>query len=95
MVKEGLITEEEAVRDRSRPTDLHQLLLPIFDPKAGKNPPRRARQGPARLAGAAVGKLAFTADEGRGWADDGRRSSSSGTRPRPRTSTACTPPRAS
>ncbi|MEM0982336.1 MAG: pyruvate, phosphate dikinase [Planctomycetota bacterium] len=61
MVKEGLLTEEEAVL-RIPAGDLIQVLLPGFAPKAKKNETAVAKGLPAS-PGAAVGKPAFTADE--------------------------------
>ena len=59
MVKERLIDEKTAVR-RVDPASLDQLLHPMFDPKAQR--PVLTRGLPAS-PGAAVGKIAFTADE--------------------------------
>ncbi len=61
MVKEKLITEKEAVL-RIPPNDLTQLLLPSFDPKA-KEKAKTLTIGLPASPGAAVGKLAFTAEE--------------------------------
>jgi pyruvate, orthophosphate dikinase len=61
MVKEGLITEEDAIL-RIPAGDLTQLLLPSFDPTAKKLANILARGLPAS-PGAAVGKPAFTAEE--------------------------------
>ncbi len=61
MVKEKLITEKEAVL-RIPANDLTQLLLPSFDPKAKARANVLAVGLPAS-PGAAVGKLAFTAEE--------------------------------
>lgn len=61
MVKEKLITEKEAVM-RIPAGDLTQLLLPGFDPAARKSATVLTKGLPAS-PGAAVGKLAFTADE--------------------------------
>ena len=61
MVKEKLITEKEAVC-RIPANDLTQLLLPSFDPKAVAKASVLAIGLPAS-PGAAVGKLAFTAEE--------------------------------
>jgi pyruvate,orthophosphate dikinase len=61
MVKEGLITEEQAIL-RVPAGDLTQLLLPSFDPVARARADVLARGLPAS-PGAAVGKPAFTADE--------------------------------
>ena len=59
MVKERLIDEKTGVM-RVDPASLDQLLHPTFDPKAEKNV--LARGLPAS-PGAAVGKVAFTAEE--------------------------------
>jgi pyruvate,orthophosphate dikinase len=59
MVKEKLIDEKTAVL-RVDPASLDQLLHPTFDPKATKNV---IAKGLPASPGAAVGKLAFTAEE--------------------------------
>jgi pyruvate,orthophosphate dikinase len=59
MVKEKLITQKTALT-RVPPNDLNQLLLPSFDPKASRDV---LTTGLPASPGAAVGKLAFTADE--------------------------------
>jgi pyruvate,orthophosphate dikinase len=61
MVKEKLIDERKAVL-RIPANDLTQLLLPSFDPAAKKSAEVLTRGLPAS-PGAAVGKLAFTAEE--------------------------------
>ena len=61
MVKEKLINDKTAVL-RIPANDLTQLLLPSFDAKAKKTADVLTRGLPAS-PGAAVGKLAFTADE--------------------------------
>ncbi|MCK4871873.1 MAG: pyruvate, phosphate dikinase [Phycisphaerales bacterium] len=61
MVKEKLITEKEAVL-RVPANDLTQLLLPSFRPAAKKKATILTRGLPAS-PGAAVGMLAFSADE--------------------------------
>ncbi len=61
MVKEKLITREQAIA-RVPAGDLIQLLLPSFDPAAKKVNQAVATGLPAS-PGAAVGKLAFTAEE--------------------------------
>jgi pyruvate, orthophosphate dikinase len=61
MVKEKLITEQEAVL-RVPPSDLTQLLLPGFSPLAKEKADVLTRGLPAS-PGAAVGRLAFTAEE--------------------------------
>lgn len=59
MVKEKLLTEEEALM-RVDPEQLNQLLHPIFDP-AGKY--EVLAKGLPASPGAAVGKVVFTADD--------------------------------
>lgn len=61
MVRENLIEEKTAVK-RIPAADLIQLLLPSFDPAAKKKATVLAIGLPAS-PGAAVGKLAFTAEE--------------------------------
>ena len=61
MVKEKLIDEKKGVL-RIPANDLTQLLLPSFDPAAKKTAEILTRGLPAS-PGAAVGKLAFTAEE--------------------------------
>jgi len=61
MVKEGLIDEKTALK-RIPASDLTQLLLPSFDPEAKKTADVLTTGLPAS-PGAAVGKMAFTADE--------------------------------
>jgi pyruvate, orthophosphate dikinase len=59
MVKEKLIDEKTAIL-RVDPSSLDQLLHPMFDPKATKD---AIAKGLPASPGAAVGKLAFTAEE--------------------------------
>jgi pyruvate,orthophosphate dikinase len=59
MVKEGLIDQRTAVL-RVDPASLDQLLHPTFDPKAER---KVLATGLPASPGAAVGKMAFTADE--------------------------------
>jgi pyruvate, orthophosphate dikinase len=61
MVREKLITEQIAIK-RIPANDLTQLLLPSFDP-AAKAKANVLTTGLPASPGAAVGKLAFTADE--------------------------------
>lgn len=61
MVKEGLVTEERALK-RIPAEDLTQLLLPSFSPAAKKGAKVIARGLPAS-PGAATGTLAFTAED--------------------------------
>ena len=60
MVKEGLITKEEALM-RVKPEALDQLLKPVFDPKARKGHRVLAKGLPAG-PGAASGRIFFTAE---------------------------------
>ncbi len=59
MVKEGLITREEAV-SRVNPEQIDQLLHPQIDPKAEKNV---IGKGLPASPGAAVGKVVFSAED--------------------------------
>jgi len=59
MVKEGLISKEEAVR-RVAPEQLDQLLHPMIDPKEKKKP---LAKGLAASPGAVSGKVVFHADD--------------------------------
>ena len=71
MVKEGLIDEREAVL-RVPANDLTQVLLPTFTEESKKDAVVLAEGLPAS-PGAAVGQLAFTADEAVQRARDGER----------------------
>ena len=86
--------------DRSRrppfsasiPASLDQLLHPAFDPKAAKQ--RRLAKGLPASPGAAVGKLAFTAEEAEERVAAGETDACwSAAKPSRRTSAACTSPR--
>ncbi len=67
-VKEGLITEEQAVL-RVDPTSLDQLLHPTLDPKAKKT---LLAKGLAASPGAASGHIVFSADEAETRASQGK-----------------------
>ncbi len=69
MVKEGLLTEKEAVA-RIEPASLDQLLHPTFDPKALKEKEVLACGLPAS-PGAAKGRVYFTAEAAKNAADNG------------------------
>ena len=71
MVKEKLINEKTAVL-RIPPNDLTQLLLPSFDP-AAKSKTESLTRGLPASPGAAVGKLAFTAEEAVKRTEDGEK----------------------
>jgi pyruvate, orthophosphate dikinase len=71
MVREGLITKEEALSaGRIPPDDLNQLLQPIFDPNAKRqaiNEGRLLAKGINAGPGAATGRIKFHADEAEAW----------------------------
>jgi len=69
MVREGLITEKQAVM-RIEPQTLDQLLHPTFDPKAEKAAQTLATGLPAS-PGAGTGRIVFTAADAEAWADNG------------------------
>ncbi len=69
MVKEKLITKEEAIL-RVDPVQLDQLLHPVFDPKA---PRQIIAKGINASPGAATGQAVFTADDAVAWAEDGKK----------------------
>ena len=70
LVKQGLITEQEAVM-RVEPKSLDQLLHPQFDPKAEKVANTLGKGLPAS-PGAASGQIVFNADEAEKWAAEGK-----------------------
>ena len=70
MMKEGLITEKQAVL-RVDPKQLDQLLHPTFDPAAEKAALHLSTGLPAS-PGAATGKIVFTAHEAEEWAEMGQ-----------------------
>ncbi len=59
MVKEGLLTKEEALM-RLEPNQINQLLHPVFDPKVRYEV---LAKGLPASPGAAVGKVVFTSEE--------------------------------
>ena len=71
MVDEGLITEEEALM-KVEPKQLDQLLHPAFDAAALKAAKEIGKGLPAS-PGAAAGKVVFTADDAKAWAEAGER----------------------
>ena len=92
MADEGLIDRDEAVM-RIDPAALDQLLHPTIDPDARRD---LIAVGPAGLAGRGLGRDRLLAPtRRRRCTARAARSSSCASRPAPRTSTACTPPRAS
>ncbi len=71
MLKEKLITKEEAVK-RVSPAQLDELLHPIIDPKAEKECKPLAKGLPAGPGGA-TGQIVFTAPDAVAWAKDGKK----------------------
>lgn len=75
MVKEGLITKEEALM-RVEPDQLNQILRPIFDPKEKEKALKEGRmiaKGLNAGPGAATGKVVFNADDAEDMAGKGER----------------------
>jgi pyruvate,orthophosphate dikinase len=69
MAREGLISENEAVR-RIDPNQLDQLLHPTLDPKA---PRQLLARGLPASPGAASGKIVFTAEDAEDWVKRGEK----------------------
>lgn len=73
MVREKLITKEEAIR-RIDPEQLNQLLRPVFDPGQKQKATEEGRlmaKGINAGPGAATGKVVFNAEDAEQWAADG------------------------
>ncbi len=70
LVKEGLISEKEAVM-RVNPTSLDQLLHPVFV-KASEDKAVKLAVGLPASPGAAAGQVVFTAEEAERWALAGK-----------------------
>jgi pyruvate,orthophosphate dikinase len=68
-VKERLVTPKQAVL-LVDPESLSQLLAPAFDPKEWAKL-KTATKGLAASPGAACGRIVFTADDAKAWADRG------------------------
>ncbi len=71
LVDEGMITQREAVM-RVEPKQLDALLHPQFDPAALKAAAAIGK-GLAASPGAACGRVVFTADDAKAWADRGEK----------------------
>ena len=71
LVDEGMITEQEAVL-RVDPKQLDALLHPQFDAAALKAA-KAIGKGLAASPGAATGKVVFTADDAKEWAQRGEK----------------------
>ncbi len=69
MVKQGLITKEEALM-RIDPVSLDQLLHPTLDPKAKRNV---ITKGLPASPGAGVGKVVFNAEDAEAWSSKGEK----------------------
>jgi pyruvate, orthophosphate dikinase len=74
MVKEGLISKEEAIA-RIQPEDIDRLFYPVIDPAFPRLDleKRKLASGVNAVPGAAVGKAVFTAHEAEEWAAKGER----------------------
>ncbi len=71
MVKEGLITKEDAIM-RVEPNRLDDLLHPVFDDEALRRVVTLAKGLPAS-PGAATGQIVFNADDAEAWAGEGKK----------------------
>ncbi len=71
LVDEGMITQDEAVL-RVEPKQLDSLLHPQFDAKALKAA-KVIGEGLAASPGAACGKVVFTAEDAKAWAEKGEK----------------------
>ncbi|MDD3001296.1 MAG: pyruvate, phosphate dikinase [Candidatus Riflebacteria bacterium] len=69
MVNEKLINETQALL-RIKPSDLDQLLHPIFDPKA---PKKVITKGLPASPGAASGRIVFNAEDAQAWKSRGEK----------------------
>ncbi|MGI6445450.1 MAG: pyruvate, phosphate dikinase [Candidatus Ozemobacteraceae bacterium] len=69
MVNENLITETQALL-RIKPSDLDQLLHPVFDPKASK---KVITKGLPASPGAASGRVVFNAEDAQAWKTRGEK----------------------
>lgn len=69
MVKEKLITETQALL-RVKPSDLDQLLHPVFDPKAEK---KKITRGLPASPGASSGRVVFNAEDAEAWKNRGEK----------------------
>ncbi|MDD2999151.1 MAG: PEP/pyruvate-binding domain-containing protein, partial [Candidatus Riflebacteria bacterium] len=69
MVKEKLITETQALL-RIKPSDLDQLLHPVFDPKAEK---KKITRGLPASPGASSGRVVFNAEDAEHWKTRGEK----------------------
>ena len=71
LVDEGMISEQQAVA-MIDPRNLDTLLHPQFDPKALKSTEPVGKARPA-APGAACGKIVFTAEDAKAWAERGEK----------------------
>ncbi len=73
MVREGLISKEEAIR-RIDPEQLNQFLRPVFDPEQKNRATAEGRliaKGINAGPGAATGRIVFNAEDAERWAGEG------------------------
>ncbi len=71
MVKEGLISREEALT-RIKPAQIDQLLHPTFDEAEEKKAKVFSKSGLPASPGAAMGQAVFTAKDAEEWAKEGK-----------------------
>ena len=71
MVKEGIISEKEAVM-LVDPESINQLLHPTFDEKALKEAELISDVGLAASPGAATGQIVFDAEDAMAWSQEGK-----------------------
>ena len=74
MVKEGLITKEEALA-RLTPEDIERLFYPVIDPSVSRSDlnKRKLAEGINAVPGAAVGRVVFSAHHAEDWASKGEK----------------------
>ena len=72
MVQEGLIDDDTVVRDRLTAEKLDELFAPVIETKA-KASQRAIARGLNASPGAAVGRVVFSADDAKKWAEGGEK----------------------
>lgn len=73
MVRQGIVTEHEAVAKLVTVKHVDQLLHPMFNPEARAAAGAALAKGIPASPGAAVGQAVFTADEAEAWRAKGKR----------------------
>lgn len=72
LVKEGLITKEEALL-RIEPNSVNQWLHPSFEPESLKEAELISNQGLPASPGSGIGHVVFTAEAAKEWAEAGKK----------------------